>query len=135
MSSCKFAACFQNTSLQEHLWRTASVSWIFIGETEHQSRLTILIKKPNYKLLTQKLFILKMTIHKFCEEVLWNTLIWTSVALYYVSCVIVWLSGTFFTSTQFMIISVWLEISLSSSLITQSSFTFGGSKIIYKCVS
>ena len=70
VSSCKFAACFQNTSLQEHLWRTASVSWIFIGQTEHQSRLTILIKKPNYKLLTQKLFILKMTIHKFCEEVL-----------------------------------------------------------------
>ena len=32
----------------------------FTGHAEHQSSLTILIKKRNYKLLIQKLFILKI---------------------------------------------------------------------------
>ena len=92
-------------------------------------------QKRNYKLLViQKLFILKIT-HSL---ILWRSTLKyfdfnvnTSSLCFLRHFLVIW---NFFHINITHNISVWLEISFSFSLITQSSFTFGGSKTNFTLV-
>ena len=48
MFSCKFAACFQNTFSQEHLWMAASVRKVIMKGSQLQNRCfmeSVVVKK------------------------------------------------------------------------------------------